>query len=73
MGYLFAMFTVIASFGIGNMTQANSITTAVNATFGFSNEIIGAALTVLTLAVIVGGITSISRVSSLIVPGMAVF
>lgn len=67
------MFTVIASFGIGNMTQANSITTAVNATFGFSNEIIGAALTVLTLAVIVGGITSISRVSSLIVPGMAVF
>lgn len=73
MGFLFAMFTVIASFGIGNMTRANSITTAVNATFGFSNEIIGAALTVLTLAVIVGGITSISRVSSLIVPGMAVF
>ena len=73
MGFLFAMFTVIASFGIGNMTQANSITTAVSATFGFSNEIIGAALTVLTLAVIVGGITSISRVSSLLVPGMAVF
>ena len=73
MCFLFAMFTVIASFGIGNMTQANSITTAVSATFGFSNEIIGAALTVLTLAVIVGGITSISRVSSLIVPGMAVF
>jgi len=73
MGFLFAMFTVIASFGIGNMTQANSITTAVSATFGFSNEIIGIVLTVLTLAVIVGGITSISRVSSLIVPGMAVF
>lgn len=73
MGFIFAMFTVIASFGIGNMTQANSITTAVSATFGFSNEIIGAALTVLTLAVIVGGITSISRVSSLIVPRMAVF
>lgn len=73
MGFIFAMFTVIASFGIGNMTQANSITTAVSATFGFSNEIIGAALTVLTLAVIVGGITSISRVSFLIVPGMAVF
>lgn len=73
MGFLFAMFTVIASFGIGNMTQANSITTAVSATFGFSNEIIGIVLTVLTLAVIVGGITSISRVSSLVVPGMAVF
>lgn len=73
MGFIFAMFTVIASFGIGNMTQANSITTAVNATFGFSNEIIGIVLTVLTLAVIIGGITSISRVSSLVVPGMAVF
>lgn len=73
MGFIFAMFTVIASFGIGNMTQANSITTAVSATFGFSNEIIGIVLTVLTLAVIIGGITSISRVSSLIVPGMAVF
>ena len=73
MGFLFAMFTVIASFGIGNMTQANSITTAVSATFGFSNEIIGIVLTVLTMAVIVGGITSISRVSSLVVPGMAVF
>lgn len=73
MGFIFAMFTVIASFGIGNMTQANSITTAVSATFGFSNEIIGIVLTVLTLAVIVGGITSISRVSSLVVPGMAVF
>ena len=73
MGFIFAMFTVIASFGIGNMTQANSITTALNATFGFSNEIIGIVLTVLTLAVIIGGITSISRVSSLVVPGMAVF
>lgn len=73
MGFIFAMFTVIASFGIGNMTQANSITTAVSATFGFSNEIIGIVLTVLTMAVIVGGITSISRVSSFVVPGMAVF
>ncbi len=73
MGFLFALFAVIASFGIGNMTQANSITTAVNATFGFSNEVVGIFLTLMTLAVIVGGITSISKVSSLVVPGMAAF
>ena len=73
MGFLFALFAVIASFGIGNMTQANSISTAVNATFGVSNEISGIIMTVMTLAVIVGGITSISRVSSIVVPGMAAF
>ena len=70
---LVACFCILASFGIGNMTQANSISTAVNATFGVSNEISGIILTVMTLAVIVGGITSISRVSSIVVPGMAAF
>ncbi len=73
MGTAFALFAVIASFGIGNMTQANSIATAVTTTFGVSSEIIGIALTLLTLAVVVGGITSISKVSSVVVPGMAVF
>ena len=73
MGTLFAFFAVIASFGIGNMTQANSISTAINTTFGVSNTVVGAVLTVMTLAVIVGGITSISKVSSVVVPGMAAF
>ena len=73
LGTAFALFAVLASFGIGNMTQANSISTAIKTTFGVSNEIVGAVLTVMTLAVIVGGITSISKVSSVVVPGMAVF
>ena len=73
LGTAFALFAVLASFGIGNMTQANSISTPINTTFGVSNEIVGAVLTVMTLAVIVGGITSISKVSSVVVPGMAVF
>ena len=73
LGTAFALFAVLASFGIGNMTQANSISTAINTTFGVSNESVGAVLTVMTLAVIVGGITSISKVSSVVVPGMAVF
>ena len=73
MGFLFALFAVIASFGIGNMTQANSISGAVNSTFGVSTEMTGIVLTVMSLAIIVGGIKTISRVSSVVVPGMAVF
>ena len=71
--WLFALFAVLASFGIGNMTQANSISSALNETVGFSKAAIGVVLTILSLAVIVGGIKSISKVSSVVVPLMAVF
>ena len=73
LAFLFALFAVLASFGIGNMTQANSISDAVNNSFGLSEKITGIVLMVLTFAVIVGGIKSISRVSSWFVPLMAVF
>lgn len=73
LGWLFALFAVLASFGIGNMTQANSISSALNETVGFSKVAIGVVLTILSLAVIVGGIKSISKVSSVAVPLMAVF
>lgn len=73
LGWLFALFAVLASFGIGNMTQANSISSALNETVGFSKVAIGVVLTILSLAVIVGGIKSISKVSSIVVPLMAVF
>ena len=73
LGWLFALFAVLASFGIGNMTQANSISSALNETIGFSKAAIGVVLTILSLAVIVGGIKSISKVSSVVVPLMAVF
>ena len=73
LGWLVALFAVLASFGIGNMTQANSISSALNETVGFSKVAIGIVLTVLSLAVIVGGIKSISKVSSVVVPLMAVF
>lgn len=73
LGWLFALFAVIASFGIGNFTQGNSITTAVTSTFGFDKRIVGVVLTVLALVIILGGIKSISKVSSVVVPLMAVF
>ena len=73
MGFLFALFTVLASFGIGNMTQANSISGSLTETFGVPSWITGIALTVLALIIILGGITSISKVSSVVVPIMAIF
>lgn len=73
LGWLFAFFAVIASFGIGNMTQANSISSALNSTFYISPSIIGIILTILALIIIVGGIQTISKVSSVVVPCMAIF
>ena len=73
LAFLFALFTVIASFGIGDMTQANSIANSVNATFGAPAWITGAVITVLSLVIVIGGIKSISKVSSIVVPVMAVF
>lgn len=73
MGWIFALLAVVASFGIGNMTQANSISEALYTTFSFQPVIIGIVLTILALLIIVGGIKSISKVSSVVVPLMAVF
>ncbi len=73
LGTMFALFTVIASFGIGNLTQANSISDAVNKTFHVPVWLTGGIVTLLSLCIIVGGIKSISRVSSVVVPCMAVF
>lgn len=70
---LFAIFAVVASFGIGNMTQANSISTALNSTFNIPEWIVGVILVVLVLVILLGGITRLSKVSSIIVPVMAVF
>ena len=73
LGWFFAVFTVIASFGIGNLTQANSISSAVNTTFNIPLWLSGVIITVLALCIIVGGIKNISKVSSIVVPFMAVF
>lgn len=72
-GWLFALFAVLASFGIGNLTQANSISSALNTTFHIPMWVTGAVITVLALFIILGGIKSISKVSQVVVPLMAVF
>ena len=69
---LFAVFAVLASFGIGNMTQANSIADALNSTFKIPNIVTGVVITTLALVVLVGGIKSIGKVCEKVVPFMAV-
>lgn len=73
LGWLFALFAVIASFGIGNLTQANSISTALKSTFNVPYTITGIVITMLALLIILGGIKSISKISQIVVPLMAVF
>ena len=69
---LFAFFGVMASFGIGSTVQANSVAQAVHSSFGIDTWITGVVLTLITAFVVLGGIQSISRVSSVVVPFMAV-
>lgn len=72
LGVAFAAFTVIVSFGIGNMVQANSVSDLVRETFNISPWITGFLMTVLTAVVILGGIRSIARVCEKLVPFMAI-
>ena len=69
---LFAAFTSVTAFGIGNMVQANSISVMVQESFQIPMWITGLVLTILTAVVILGGIKSIARVCEGLVPFMAV-
>lgn len=70
---LFCIFTAIASFGIGNMTQANSISALAGKTLNLPPYITGVIMTILVGIVIIGGIKSIARVCEKLVPFMAIF
>lgn len=70
---LFAIFAILASFGMGNMTQGNSIAEALAVTFGVDRTATGLVLGILTILVILGGIDKIARVTEYLVPCMAVF
>ncbi|MEE9253147.1 MAG: sodium:alanine symporter family protein [Thermodesulfobacteriota bacterium] len=73
LGVMFAVFAAIAAFGIGNMVQSNSVAEALDTAFGISPWISGVLMCVGTGLVIIGGIRSIARVTSAIVPFMIVF
>ena len=70
---LFALFTALAAFGIGNTVQANAIATVAHESYGISPYISGVFVCLLTAAVVLGGVKSIARVCSMLVPFMALF
>jgi len=69
---MFSTFCVLASFGIGNMSQINSIAVNMNSAFGIPNFVTGFILMVLAGLVIVGGLKRIASVTERLVPFMAV-
>ncbi len=72
LGWLFALFTALAAFGIGNMTQANSVSGIFQSVFNIEPWVTGVVLTLMTGLVILGGIKSIGRFTSFLVPFMIV-
>ena len=73
LGMIFAALTAVAAFGIGCMTQANSISSLARESLGLAPWITGVVMTVLTAIVILGGIKSIAAVCEKLVPFMAFF
>ena len=70
---LFALFTALASFGIGNTVQVNAISTIAQGSYGIPTWLSGGIVCLLTALVLLGGIKSIARVCSALVPFMAFF
>lgn len=69
---IFALFGTVASFGIGSSVQSNTVALAVENSLGVETWITGVVITVFSALVILGGISSISKASSVIVPIMAI-
>lgn len=72
LGIAFALFGMLAAFGIGNMVQANSVADAFESTFAIPTWLTGLVITVTAAAVILGGITRIAHVAAKLVPFMAI-
>lgn len=70
LGMAFAFFTVIASFGIGNMTQSNAIANALSSQLSVPTWVTGIVLLTVTSFVILGGIKSIGKTTAILIPSM---
>jgi len=70
--YIFCIFAVFASFGVGNMVQANSLSGGLKAALDIPTYITGTILAITVALVIIGGIKRISLIAEKLVPFMAV-
>ena len=73
LGFLFALFGGVASFGIGCATQVNAIATVAKENFKCPPWVVGVVIGILVAVVIFGGIKSIASVCERLVPFMAIF
>lgn len=69
---IFAVMCVLASVGMGNMTQSNSVASALSVSFGLSPNIVGIVLTVLVFVIILGGVKRITQLTEKLLPFMAI-
>ena len=69
---LFSFFCLLASFGIGNMSQVNSMVSNVHTAFGIPNIVTGIFLVVAVGSVIIGGLKRVARITEKLVPFMVV-
>lgn len=69
---LFSIFCVLASFGIGNMSQVNTIATSMEGAFSIPPLAMGIVLALIAALVIIGGVKRIAKVAESIVPFMAI-
>lgn len=70
--FLFCIFAVVASFGVGNMVQANAVSGGLKSAFNIPTYITGIVLSILVALVIIGGIKRISNVAEKLVPFAAI-
>ena len=73
LGVFFAIAAAVAAFGIGNMVQSNSVAAALTDAFGVSAWVTGIVICLASGLVIIGGIKSIAKVTSTVVPFMIAF
>ena len=73
LGAMFALFTALAAFGIGNMVQSNSMADAMQGAFGIPAWLTGVVVAVALAVVILGGVKPIGKTSSRLVPAMVIF
>lgn len=71
LGGVFAFATILSSFGTGNLPQINNIANALHETFNVDKKLVGGILAVVLGLVIIGGIKRIAKVTSRLVPSMA--
>lgn len=69
---LFSIFCLLASFGIGNMSQVNSMVSNVHTAFGIPNIATGVVLVIAVGAVIIGGLKRVANITEKLVPFMVI-